>query len=176
MISTFWPGFDPPDVGHGLQRGEPGDRDDCGLLEGEVRRLAGELVLAGDGVLGERARGDPEHLVADGEPGHRGADGHDGAGDVAAGHRVLRPAEAEHEAQQVGLAGHQVPGAAVETGRVHPHEHLLVADLGPGDPVARRSTSAEPYAVLDDRPHRVRRSGRPASRCHRGAWRAVQCS
>ena len=42
----------------------------------------------------------------------------------------LRAAEPEGEAERVGLARHQVPGAAVETGGVHPHEHLVVGEPG----------------------------------------------
>ena len=73
-------------------------------------------------------RRDAVHLVAHREPGHGGPDGRDGAGDVEAGHPVLRPAEAEPEdAHQVGLAGHQVPGAAVEAGRADPQQHVVLA-------------------------------------------------
>ena len=46
------------------QRGHPGDRHGSGLLEGELRRLERQLVLACGRELGERALADAEHLVA----------------------------------------------------------------------------------------------------------------
>ena len=47
---------------------------------------------------------------------------------------VLRPAQPEAgEADRVGQAGHDVPGAPVHAGRVHPHQHLVVADRRPVD-------------------------------------------
>jgi hypothetical protein len=45
--------FDVPSVGQALEGGESGDGDGCALIEGEVRGLARELVLAGARVLGE---------------------------------------------------------------------------------------------------------------------------
>ena len=57
MTSTFWPACDLAGVDERLQGGAGRDRDHRGLLEGEVRRLAGELVLPRRGVLGERAPG-----------------------------------------------------------------------------------------------------------------------
>ena len=53
------------------------------------------------------------------------------------------PRSPNDEPHQVGLAGHQVPGAPVETGGVHPDEHLVVADPGRATR-ARRRTSASP--------------------------------
>ncbi len=47
-----------------------------------------------------------------------------GAGDVAPGHRAFRSAESETKAQQVRPAGHQMPGAPVQTRRLDPEEHL----------------------------------------------------
>ena len=49
----------------------------AGLFEAEVGGLDGQLVLVGGGVFGERALGDAEDLVADGEAGHVPADGDD---------------------------------------------------------------------------------------------------
>ena len=126
--------LEPSDVEKALQGGESGDRHDRRLVEGEVRRLAGELVLAGGRVLGEGASADPEDLVADFEPGHVRTDRHDRAGDVEPEHGVLGFAEAgAHEAEQVGHAGHEVPGAAVHPGRVHANQHLVGADGWPVD-------------------------------------------
>ena len=80
------------------------------------------------------------------KPVDRRADGDDRAGHVEPGHRVLRSAEAEREAHSVGRAGHQVPGAAVEPGRVLPDEDLVVARSRGRDPVeaacGRRRRSA----------------------------------
>ena len=54
--------------------------------------------------------------------------------DVAAPDGVLGSAEPEaREAQQVRQAGHQVPDALIDAGRVHPHEHLVVGDRRPVD-------------------------------------------
>jgi hypothetical protein len=86
--------LEAPGVTQALQGGQPGDRDDRGLAEGEAGRFAGELVLAGARVLGERTLADAEHLLADREPGDIGAGRHDRAGHVQAGHRVLGGAQA----------------------------------------------------------------------------------
>ncbi len=109
MTSTFCPAATRACVDDGLQGRAPGDRGGGGLLPRELRRAAGELVLAGHGVLGDRAGGDAEDLVAHGELRHLGADLDDGAGDVAADDRLLRRAQAEDESQQAGLALHEVP-------------------------------------------------------------------
>jgi hypothetical protein len=137
----------------GLQGGGRRHRHGRGLLEREVGGLAGQLVLGDHGVLGEGARAEAVHLVADGEPGHRGADGGHRAGEVAPGHGIPRPAESEREAQQVRLAGHQVPGAAVDAGRVHPDQHLVVPGLREGD-AGQPQHLGGAVPVLHDRPHR----------------------
>ena len=77
-----------------------------------------QLVLAGDGVLGERAPGDAEDVVADAEAGDVRADGNDGASDVLSEDGVLRCADPETQAQEVGLSGHEVQGASAEGGGV----------------------------------------------------------
>jgi hypothetical protein len=46
-------------------------------------------VLIGGGVVGVRALGDPEHLIAGAEAGDVVADGDHAPGDVGAGNRVL---------------------------------------------------------------------------------------
>ena len=132
-------------VGQRLEGGRGRDRHHRGLFEREARRFAGQLVRAGHGVLRERPAADAVHLVPDLEPGHAGPDGGDCAGQVTPGYPVLRPPEAEAgDPHQVGLAGHQVPGAAVQARRVHPDQDLVVGDLGRGMRVRRR-TSAAPY-------------------------------
>ena len=74
----------------------------------------------------------------------------DRPGDIEPGHRVLRPADPEYEAQQVREAGHQVPDAAVEAGRVHVEQHLTVADRGRGDPGQPQNVGVA-VALLHDR-------------------------
>ena len=83
MINTRWPGLHPPGL-EGLQRGAAGDPDGGCLLERGVRRLVGEFVLPGRGVLGEGTPAHPEHLVTHGESGHRRTDRGDGAGHIDA--------------------------------------------------------------------------------------------
>jgi hypothetical protein len=89
------------------------DQDPLSRLE-----LVGEFVLGGHGVLGEGALAHPEHRFAHRKSGDRWADRDDGAGDVQAGHSVLRPAEPEpHHPHQVRRPCHQVPGPPIQTGR-----------------------------------------------------------
>ena len=64
-------GLHAPGVDERLQRGAGRDGNDRGLGEGQVRGLAGELVLPRHGVLGERPGRHAVHLVADREPRHR---------------------------------------------------------------------------------------------------------
>jgi hypothetical protein len=147
-------GLDAAGVGQGLKSGAGGDRDHGRLLEGQVRRLAGELVLPDRGVLGEGTAADPEHLVTGGEPGHRRTDRGHRACHVQPGHEVLRATQPEAEdAEQVGPAGHQVPRATVQPGSVHADEDLVVGDLRPGDvPLLEDVLGA--VLLLDDGPHR----------------------
>jgi hypothetical protein len=93
-----------------------------------------ELVLSGGRVLGERAPGNAEHLVAGLEPGHLGADRHDRAGHVQPGDALLGTTEPEaDDSHQVGPARHLVPGAPVHTGPAHLHQDLVGGDVGPVD-------------------------------------------
>ncbi len=140
MTSTFCPAADPAGVDDGLQGGAPGDGDDRGLLPRHGGRAVGELVLAGDRVLGDRARGDAEDLVADRERRHLGADLDDDAGDVAADDGLLRRPQAEDEAQQPRLALHEVPRAAVEPGGADAPGAPRGADHGTGDLGTRRTS------------------------------------
>ena len=127
--------LDATDVGQGLQSGE--------RRRSERLRPATKLRFAGLGaslssrrgrVLGEGAVGDAEHLVAGREPRDRGSDRHDGAGDVESGYPVLRGAEPETEqSEEVRLAGHHVPGPAVQPRRLDVNEHFVIGDLGPRD-------------------------------------------
>jgi len=119
--------LEAPGVTQALQGSQPGDRDGRGLAEGEAGRLAGELVLAGAGVVGERTLADAEHLLADRESGDIGAGRHDRAGHVQSGHRVLGGAQARDQPDDVRLARHQVPGAPVEPGGMNPEEDLAAS-------------------------------------------------
>ena len=152
--------------GQGVQGGDCGHRHHRGLLEGEVRRHAGELVFAGCGVLGEGAPAEPEHLIPDAEPGYSRAGCHDRAGHIEPGHRLPRRAETGDQAQQIRPARHHMPRAPVQACRVHPHEHLAAGDLGWSDPREPQHLGGA-VAVLHDRPHRAccrLRQGRLAAR------------
>ncbi len=148
------PCLDAAGIGQGLQGRERGHRNHRGLLEGGVRRLAGELVLAGRGVLGEGAPAEPEHLITWREPGHRRADRDDRAGHIEPLHRIPRTADTANEAEQVRPARHHVPPAPVQTCRVHSKEHLAAGDLRPGNPRETQHVGGA-VGVLHDRPHRA---------------------
>ena len=94
------------DVAQSAQCGHPGDRHGSGLLEGEVRGLERELVLARSGELGERALADTEHLVAGLEARDLIADGNHHTRHIEAGNGVLRRAQAGHQSRGVGQTGH----------------------------------------------------------------------
>jgi hypothetical protein len=127
-------GLDAPVVADGLQGGAPEDGDGRRLVEGEIRRLRGELVGSGSRVLGEGAGRRPEHLVARREAGHVGTDRLDRSGQVPARVGVLRPAETEaRQPDGEGQAGHDVPGPPVHARRVHPHQDLALPDGRPVD-------------------------------------------
>jgi hypothetical protein len=114
-----------------LECGGRGERYGGSLFEGEGRGLVRELVFGGCGALGESSSAGTEDLVADGEPGHLRADRDDCPCDGASGYAVLGSTKTEaHDAHQVGLAGHLVPGSTVEAGSVHVDEHFVWLDLG----------------------------------------------
>src|SRR6266511_6104220 len=88
-----------------LNGGQPGDCNDCSLLEADSGWFVDELVLSGGRVLGEGPPSDAEHLVARPEPGHAGSHLDDRASDVQPWDALLRTAEAEaDDPHQVGLA------------------------------------------------------------------------
>ena len=82
------------------------------------------------------------------------------ARDVSAGYRVLGPTQPERESEQVRLTGHQMPGPAIETSRVHAHQRLVVGDHGSGDLLELQHISRS-VPVLHDGLHRVVCRGRP---------------
>jgi hypothetical protein len=135
-----------------MQRGQGRDGDHASLLERDVIRFRDQLVLTGRGVLGERAVPDTEHGVPDGEPGDRIPDGLNGAGDVPADDRVPRGSEPEPEPDRVRAAGHQVPGATVETGGVDPDKNLVVLDARAGD-LGDAQHLGRAVGVVDDSSH-----------------------
>ena len=115
--------------------------------------LRASWVSRADRVLGERTRSDAVDLVADREPGDGAADVGDDAGDVAAGHRVLRASHPGDESHGVGLSCHQVLGATVQPGRAYVDEDVVVADRGNGDPPELEDAGGA-VAVVEDRAHR----------------------
>jgi hypothetical protein len=99
----------------------PETPNDCGLFEGEAFGLVDELVLAGRGVLGERALSDAEELVTDLEARDLRTDRHDRA-----------------------HAGHHVQRAAADAYRMNTDQHFPIACVRHLD-VAEVGTSADPY-------------------------------
>ena len=63
MIRTFWPRCDAPGA-QALQGGEPGDRDDRGLLEAQPGGLADQFVLSRSGDRPGNAMGKPKSAVS----------------------------------------------------------------------------------------------------------------
>jgi hypothetical protein len=154
-----------------LEGGEPRDGHDRGLLEAEVCRLGREVVLASAGVLGEGAVAPAEHLITGPEPGHLGADRLDAPGDVHAQHGDLglaQPQRRHNDADQVRQAGHDVPVAPMQAGRVDLYQHVVLLGHRLVDvPEVQHIGSAIP--VLHDCLHRVlqRRRGFGKRRCLR---------
>ena len=135
MISTCCPGCDLSVVAQALQGGEAGDGDRRRLLEGEVRRLGRELVLAAQRAYSAKA---PLPMPNTSSPGWNLVTSLPTAsttpGEVHAQNRVLGRAQpVARQAYRVRQARHDVPDAAVHAGRVHAHQHLVVGDLGPVD-------------------------------------------
>src|SRR3954463_16380664 len=151
------------------------------LLEGEVGRLGGQLVRAGGHVLGERAVAGAVDRVVRREAGHAGVDGFDRSGETSAGVGVLGPADAESgEPEGIGEAGHDVPGAPVHAGGVHPYQDLAVPDGGPVDPCDPEEVLGRgAVAVLNNGLHRLSAGvrGRRASEGFelRGGHRNLSC-
>src|SRR5215204_6238381 len=118
-------------IAQGLQGGRPHDGYHRRLLEGEVRRLGGELVLPSTHVLGVGALSDAEHLIAWLEPAHILAHRLHHPGHVRADDGVVGCAEAvAREAYRVGQTHHDVPDVPTHTGRMHVNQHLLVSYPG----------------------------------------------
>lgn len=147
------PCFDAAAGMHRLPRSEASVGHDGGLFEREAVRLRRELVLQRPGVLGERAPTGSVHLVTDVKSGHALSDRIDPAGHVGAGNRNLRGTEPKSEdPHEVRLAGHEVPGSAVDPGGDDSDKHILLADAGRCD-VADLQHVGRPVGVLHDRLH-----------------------
>ena len=79
---------------------------------------------------------------------------HDRAGHVQAGNRVPGGAQARDQADCVGLARHQVPGAPVEPGGMDPQEDLAASGRWPAD-LLQLPDAGGSVSGLHDRPHRL---------------------
>ena len=108
-----------------------------------------ELVHTRDGVLREGPPGDAEDLVTDGEARDARANCFHRASHVQTGHAVLRPANPEADAKQVGLPGHQVNVTSADAGRVHAEQHLTSPGRGLVD-VAELQHVGRAVTVLND--------------------------
>jgi hypothetical protein len=85
--------------------------------------------------------------------GHVLSDRLDPAGQVGAGNRNLRGAEPKSEdPHEVRLAGHEMPGSAIDPGGDDADKHILLADAGRCD-VADLQHVGRPVGVLHDRLH-----------------------
>ena len=81
------------------------------------------------------------------------ADGLHDAGHVRTEHGVLGRAQpVAGEAYRVRQAGHDVPDAPIDAGRVHAYEHFVVCDLGRVD-VPQLEDVGGAVGVSDDRLH-----------------------
>src|SRR5688500_4875202 len=96
----------------------------------------------------------PVHLLTWGESGDGRADRNDRASQIEPGHRVLRLAESEGEAEQVRPARHQMPCTSVQTCRVDAHEDLVVPDLRRADLLKTENVGGA-VRVLHDGSHIV---------------------
>ena len=180
-ISTLCPGSS-----------RPRSRRPCRAVTAEMGAAAAcsKVRLAGLGASWSAgavtySANEPLHVPYTSSPGAKpvdaGGDGFDGSGEASARVWVLGPAEAEPgEAEGIGQAGHDVPGAPVHAGGVHAHQDLAVPDGGHVDlrdleEVLRRRA----VAILNNGLHRgsARPRGRRASQgCElRGGHRSLPC-
>lgn len=116
-------------VAESLQGRDGRDRNGGGVLERHVGRLRHEVVLSRERVLGEGAIAPAEHLIAGLEPRHVRADCLDVPCDIPPRDELLRFVQpGAGDANEVRLAGDDVPVEGVDTGRADAHEHLVVPD------------------------------------------------
>ena len=95
LIRTVWPGWTLPWSRSAWQRDQsPATATAAACSNVRLAGFGAERVLGRGRVLGERAVAPAEDLVAGLEARHVRADRLDGAGDIGAADRVLRPAQA----------------------------------------------------------------------------------
>ena len=116
----------PSSIAKGLKRGGAGGGNRRRLLEGEVRRLWGDLVHSSGRELGECAVARSEHIIARPKPRDALADRLDAARDILAPNANLRRAEPRDHAKHQREAGHDVPVADEDARREDPNEYLPV--------------------------------------------------
>src|SRR5436309_7300465 len=151
-IRTSCPDWMSPSA-ESLEGGAAGDRDGGRLLEREVRGLPREPCLRRGRVLREGAVGGAEHRVTGLEPGHVLPHRLHDPGNVAASQRYFGFAQSEAvDTKPVRLAGHDVPDADVDAGRVHAYQHVMIADHRDVD-VPEFEHIGGAVRALDDRLH-----------------------
>jgi hypothetical protein len=136
-------------VGHGRR-----------FLEREPSRLRCDRAALGHGhVLGVRATGEAEHLVADCELGHGRPDLLDAAGELAAEIRPSRSADARGETGEAVVDVAHAHGVAAGDGRSGDSDEDLALLWGwPLDLVDAQHLRG-PVPIVDDRSHRARAYG-----------------
>ena len=152
LMRTFWPGLDLAVIPKQLESGAGRHADGCRLLEGEIGRLADELILRCAGELGKGARAPTEDLV----PGPEGVDLRtdrlDRPRDVGSRNTVLWLGQPGAHAHDVRHSRHQDPVTDVDGGRMDANEHIVLADLGLADILCGQDLRGA-VLVLDDRLH-----------------------
>jgi hypothetical protein len=109
-------------------------------------------------VLGEAALADTEHLVPGLQRAHPRTDRFDAPGDLPSPNSGAGTADAiACQAYRVGQSGHQVPDAAIDAGRVHTEQHLVVPDLWTVDLLHPQDILGLAVLVLPNRRHPRRR-------------------
>ena len=154
LTRTRLAGADLAVVADGLEGHEAGHRHCGGLLEGQVGGLQGKLVIGCGRVLGVRAGGCTEDLVAWLEPRHGAADSRHMPGHVRPTDADLWPPQAVHGASDVRQSAHHGPVGRVDAGRSDADQHFVVPDPGPFD-LSEFEPLAGAVVVLDDRQHRI---------------------
>src|SRR5215216_171642 len=137
-------------VAQAVEGSHAGDRNGCGLLEAEVRWFGREALRPGAGIFREGAVARPVHRVTLLEPRDVSPGRLDGPGGVRATNANLGLAESKaHDADQIGLARHQMPDAWVDACSMHADEQIVVSGLWYLD-VARLEHVGRAVLVLND--------------------------
>src|SRR5438045_8073552 len=115
-------GLQASEIDQGVERGEEGGRDACGLYEGETGRNANDRAGIGDGEWGEGSRRHTHDAVTDRDVGDPRSDLGDDPGGLAtegAGIPGVHSEDVEHVAE-------------VEAGGVHGDANLAVGERREG--------------------------------------------